>query len=148
MKKLLRYSVVGVLVLSMLAINSCKDENVNGPDKRALLTAHIWNFNGLTTTSTDTDVLLLVNLMAVLMTNGTCYFASDGTYTLTIPAIEETDTGTWELSSDGTKLTFDPGTAGETTDDIVTLTSDVLEFVETVSEEGYAVFNATFRWVK
>lgn len=56
--------------------------------------------------------------------NITIQFKSDNTYTGT--ADGEPDSGTWSISSDGKKLTTDPGTVDEMVMDIVELTSDKL----------------------
>jgi hypothetical protein len=145
MKNLLRYSILSILVLSVIAIGCDKDEDGNGPDKQGLLTAHVWNFDKLTTNSTDQDVQLLVNLMGAFMTGATATFSANGTYTISI--LGETDSGTWELSGDGKKIIMDKGTDDETEVTIVTLTSDVLEFKESVTDEGLT-FDVTYRWIK
>jgi hypothetical protein len=147
MKNLLRYSVLSLLALSILAITGCKkDDEGNGPDKNSLLTAHVWKFSTLTTSSTDPDVQLIVNLMAAFLTNSTISYAAGGTYTITM--LGESDSGTWELSADGKTITVDKGTEDEGVHTIKTLTADVLEFSETVEEEGYDTFEVTYKWVK
>jgi hypothetical protein len=147
MKNLLRHSYLSILVIAILSMAGCeKKDDENGPDKKALLTAHIWKFESLTTTSTDTQVQLAVNLMAAFMTNATLNISADGTYTMTI--LGESDSGIWELNEDGTKLTIDKGTEDESVQTIVTLTSDVLEFLETVTDEDYGTFDVKYKWVK
>ena len=147
MKKLLRYSTITLLIFVVFALTGCeKDDNGDGPDKKTLLTAHVWKYDKLTTTSTDSEVQLLINLLAAFMTNATANFAADGTYTITI--LDQPDSGTWELSADGTKLTFDKGTDDETVQSITTLTSDVLESIESTVDLDYGNFDVTYRWVK
>jgi hypothetical protein len=147
MKKILRYSVLSFLILSILAITGCKkDDEGNGPDKSSLLTAHVWKFSSITTSSTDPDVQLAVNLVAAFMTNGTMTYAAGGTYTITM--LGQSDSGTWELSADGKTITVDKGTADETFHTIKTLTADVLEFSESVVDEDLGTFDITYKWVK
>ena len=56
---------------------------------------------------------------------GTIEFKSDNTYESTFEG--DTDTGTWELSSDGKQLTLDKGTADELTLDIISLSNNMLK---------------------
>ena len=57
-----------------------------------------------------------------------------------------TSEGTWELSSDGTKLTIDA--ISKQVANIITLTRDVLEWVFTDGNEEVGIFELTYRWVK
>ena len=141
----IRFFVLSLLVLAVLALTGCeKDEN--GPDKSSLLTAHIWKYNNLSTTSTDTDIQMFVNMMAGFMTGSTLNFSTDGTLSLTVLGM--TETATWELNADGTQITIDKGTEDEGVQNIVTLTSDVLEFTETSEDEDFGNIVLKYKWVK
>ena len=153
MKKLMRFSVITVLIFSVVAMTGCDDDNNgNGDDKTALLTAHVWKFDKITTTSTDAEIQLAVTLMSAFLTGSTMHFKSDGTYTMSMmnPFTQqlETDSGTWELNAAGTVITIDKGTEDEGESTIVTLTSDVLEHTmeEEIDEGVTAAVN--YRWVK
>lgn len=147
MKNLLRYSILSILVLSVIAMSGCnKDEDGNGPDKQSLLTAHVWNFDKLTTTSTDAEVQFTVAFMAALLTESTISFTANGVYTWTI--LGESDTGTWELSADGKTLTMDKGTEDERTQTLVTLNNDLLETKENLEDEDDGTIPVNWRWVK
>jgi hypothetical protein len=148
MKNLMRITLLAVMAIAIAAMSGCSkdDKEENQLDKKALLTAHVWKFDKLTTTSADADIQLVVNLMGAFMTGATLDYSSNGTYTISI--LGETQDGTWELSADETKITVDKGTEDEIVHTIVTLTSDVLEFNEPVDEEEYDLFNVTYRWVK
>jgi len=146
MRSLLRKPTISILVFAVLAISSCeKDNNGHGADKQSLLTSHIWKFGTLTTTSTDIDALVFVALMEAYKTGTTLNFTTDGHYA--IVAFEDSETGTWELNADGTKLTLDDGTAYEVIHDITSLTSDVLEYIEAVDGE-FGSFDMKYSWVK
>ena len=84
--------------------------------------------------------------MAAFMNNSTVNFSSDGTYAMVI--LSQTDNGTWELNTEGTILTTDKGTDEETIQTITTLTSDVLEFIESIDDEDYGTFDVTYRFVE
>jgi hypothetical protein len=147
MKKLFRYSVLTIMVLAVIALSGCeKNDTDNGTDKYALLTANIWNFDKLSTRSTNSDIHLLVDLTATLFTDATLKFNANGHYTLTIMGIA--GNGTWELNNDETKLILDKGTENEATHNLAKLTSDILEYNESVVEEGIGNFELTYRWVK
>ncbi len=145
MKNPLRNFVLSIMVLAVLALTGCEKDDTT-PDKSSLMTAHIWKYNKLSTTSTDTDVQMFVNLMAALMTGSTMNFSTDGTFTMTV--MDMTDSGTWELNPDGTKITIDKGTTDEAVQNIITLTSDVLEFSETTEDEDFGSFDVKYKWVK
>ena len=52
------------------------------------------------------------------------------------------------MNTDGTVLTLDKGTEDEAVQPLSTLTSDVLEFTESVEDEDLGTFNVKYRWVK
>jgi hypothetical protein len=147
MKKILRFSLLSLLALSILAVTGCKKDE-EGPDRNALLTAHVWKFSTLTTTSTNQDVQLLVSFMSAFLAtfNATLTYSTDGTYALA--AQDSSDSGTWELSADGSTIIVNKGTDDESIHTIKTLTADVLEFDETVVDDDYGTFVVTYKWVK
>ena len=147
MKNLLRYSVLTFLIFTVIVLTGCEKDD-NGPDKNALLTAHIWNFDDLSTTSADPDIKQITNMMAAFLAYSTLDFDTDGTFSEIWPEMDANLTGTWELNADGTNLTFNKGTDDETVSSILTLTSDVLELNATVVEEDYGNYDVTYRWVK
>lgn len=57
--------------------------------------------------------------------SGTIQIKSDNTYSATFGG--KSETGTWSLNSDGTKLTITSGSSGTTVFDIVELTSSILK---------------------
>jgi len=89
-----------MLILSVLIISGC--EKLSDEE---LITGHIWRWDKMTTTSTNTDVQNLVAVLSALMTNATFEFRSDGTYTMT--ALNNSDDGTWQLTDDGKTLIMD-----------------------------------------
>ena len=63
MKKILRYTLLSLIAISVLAVNGCKkNDDENGPDKGSLITSHTWNFSSLTTSSTDPMVQAVVRV--------------------------------------------------------------------------------------
>ena len=66
---------------------------------------------------------------------GTIQFKSDNTYTTTLGG--KSETGTWSLNSDGSKLTVTTGSSGSTVFDIVELNSSTLKirFTDLTSED-------------
>ena len=154
MKKLMRYSVITLLIFAIVGLAGCdKDDNGNGADKTSLLTAHIWKFDNASTTSTDPLIQAMVTMMSTLVyTDATMNFNADGTYAMTIKnpltQQDETDSGTWEWNSDESKVIIDKGTEDEAESTIVTLTSDVLEHTMTEEEDDLGIIELTMRWVK
>jgi len=67
-----------------------------------LLLDHIWNYDEMTTNSTNETVLAIVALSNALFTGATFEFKSDGSYRITTTS--NTDTGTWEFLDDDTFL--------------------------------------------
>ena len=146
MKNLLSYSVLAVLII-VTAMTGCKkDDNGNGAEKTALLTAHIWKYYNFTTTSTDPHVQQAAAEIADEYTGASINLNSDGTYTYSQHGA--TDSGTWELNADETKLITDKGTDDETEHSIITLTSDVFENTWTEDFNFLGLVEVTLRWVK
>jgi hypothetical protein len=147
MKKILRFSLLCLMGISILALDGCKkNDEENGPDKSSLITAHTWRFASLTTTSSDAMVQATVNLVAAFFTNATATFASGGTYSMTI--LGTSGGGTWEMSADGSTLTLDKGTEDEVVYTVTTLTSDVLMYSITDVDEDLGTYDMNFKWIK
>lgn len=134
-----------VLLFALIIISGCEKKE-DEPDKTALLISHVWNFDQLTTSSTNADIQLAVNLIAAFMTNATMTFASNGTYTMVV--LGQPDTGTWELNEAETSITLNKGTDDESIQQIIRLTSSVLEAKEIVVDEDYGEFDITYHWIK
>lgn len=130
---------------SIMIIIGCEKKEEE-PDKTALLTNHTWNFSELTTSSTDADVQLAVNLIAAFMTNATMTFTTGGTYTITM--LGQPATGSWEFNASETTITLDKGTEDESVQDIIKLTSSVLETKEMVQDVDYGEFDISYHWIK
>lgn len=146
-KNLSGYSVSAFLILIIIALTSCEKDDIEEiVDKEALLTAHTWNFDKLSTTSTDPDDQYWVEVINANSKNATLNFSTDGIYTMTI--LEESLSGTWELNADGTKIIFNRGTFDETLQTIGTITSDVLELIVTEVAEDIGKVDIIFRWVQ
>ncbi|NLJ42487.1 MAG: hypothetical protein GX431_02435 [Bacteroidales bacterium] len=81
------------------------------------------------------QVMVLFNAQMQQAFTGTIEMKSDNTYTATIGG--ESDSGTWSLSSDNTKLTIDSDTEDPVVFDILELTSHklVLKGTESVEED-------------
>jgi hypothetical protein len=138
MKKEIR--LLGIILIAGLLTSSCsKDDkptdNIVGTwtTQSSTFTATVGN---KTMTQYFTDVLGLSASDAQLYTNlfnvtlqqeftGTIQVKSDNTYTSTLGG--KTETGTWSLSSDGSKLTIDPSTGDPMIFDVVKLTSKELQ---------------------
>lgn len=140
MKSFIRIAFVLFLSVSLIFVSSCKKDE-DDPDKTGLLTSHIWNFDDLTTSSTNSDVQLMINFVKALMTDATLEFTSGGSYTLT--AMDESESGSWSFNTDETELLLDGSPA-----EILTLTSSVLEFKQQEDDEEYGQYTVTYRWVK
>jgi hypothetical protein len=130
---------------SLIIITGCEKKEEE-PDKTALLTSHLWNFSELTTTSTDPNVQLAVNLVAAFLTNATMTFAPGGTYTITM--LGQPDTGSWEFNASETTITLNKGTDDESIQEIIKLTSSVLETKEIMQDEELGEFDITYHWIK
>jgi hypothetical protein len=133
------------LFFALFIISSCEKKEEE-PDKTALLTNHVWNFDKLTTSSTDPDILLAVNLLGALMTGGTLTIAANGTYTMTLLGLP--DAGTWELNDNETTFTLNKGTDDESVQEIIKLTSTVFETKEMMDDEDYGEFDINYHWKK
>jgi hypothetical protein len=101
MKKINRISAFLVLA-ALLATSGCNLFKASYDD---LLTDHIWNFDKITTNSTDETVQGIVALTGAFMTGATLQFYTNGTYTITI--MGESENGTWNLIDDDEVLLMD-----------------------------------------
>ena len=144
MKKPIYHSLLTFVILITIALTGCeKDDNVNDSIKTALLTAHVWNFDDYSISSTEYQAT--VYAMIAALTDVTWSFAADGTWTQSESDISFVlASGTWEWNADETKLILGKGTENEHTYDLITLTSDVLEMGMLVSGDN----SLTIRWVK
>ena len=148
MKNILQLSVSTVFLVALITMTGCKKDSngENEADKKVLLTSHIWKLNDLSTTSTDSNVQLAVNLMKVLMGNATLNYTTRGTYTISLLGVS--DSGSWEFNAGETSIIMDKGTADESEEIIVKLTSDVLELKENVQDVDLGNFSITYKWIK
>ncbi|MEE4214231.1 MAG: hypothetical protein V2I34_04145 [Bacteroidales bacterium] len=101
MKKFNRISALLVLA-ALFATSGCNLFKASYDD---LLTDHIWNFDKITTNSTDETVQGIVALTGAFMTGATLQFYTNGTYTITI--MGESENGTWNLIDDDEVLLMD-----------------------------------------
>ncbi len=129
MKKLSKFfSPVLFLTLALSGCEKLSDEE--------LLTDHIWRWDKITSTSTNTDIQNLVTVTNALMTGATIEFRIDGTFTLT--ALNDSEDGTWELTDDNDTLILD----GEEMT-IVKLTKDELVLEGEEVDDEYGIYSAT-----
>jgi hypothetical protein len=148
MKNLLRFSISTLLILELFTMTGCKkdDNGENSPNKKDLLTSHIWKFDDLSTTSTDSNIQLAVGLIKAFMGNATINFTTGGTYTRSM--LGENENGSWEFNAGETSIIMDKGTADESEVIIVQLTSTVFEFKENVQDVDLGNFDLTYKWIK
>ncbi|OFY81479.1 MAG: hypothetical protein A2V46_01675 [Bacteroidetes bacterium RBG_19FT_COMBO_42_7] len=129
MKKLSKFfSSVLFLTLALSGCEKLSDEE--------LLTDHIWRWDKITSTSTNTDIQNIVTVTNALMTGATIEFRIDGTFTLT--ALNDSEDGTWELTDDNDTLILD----GEEMT-IVKLTKDELVLEGEEVDDEYGIYSAT-----
>lgn len=138
MKRSIRFAGLMMLIFSFIAVNSCDKLKQSEID---LLLDHIWNWDTMTTTSTNENVQNIITLYNIFMTGATLQFHSDGTYTLT--ALEETDEGDWELINDDEVLVMDDD---EMT--IIKLTKDELVLEGEEVSNDYGTYSVTMYWEK
>ena len=145
MKKLVNLSSLIAFFLALIIITGCEKKEEE-PDKTALLTNHVWKFSSLSTSSTNSNIQFAVNLVAAFMTNATMTFATNGTFTMVI--LQQEQPGTWELNAGETTLTLNKGTADESVQQIINLTSTVLETKENLNDVDYGEYDITYHWIK
>src|SRR4030042_4655996 len=129
MKKLSKFfSSVLFLTLALSGCEKLSDEE--------LLTDHIWRWDKITSTSTNTDIQNIVTVTNALMTGATIEFRIDGTFTLT--ALNDSEDGTWELTDDNDTLILDGDEMA-----IVKLTKDELVLEGEEVDDEYGIYSAT-----
>lgn len=133
-----------------MAITSCKKDSNTVTLDGGTWTAGTPTFTTMVGTKTltqyYTDVMgltadqaaqysAIVNLALMQSFTGTIQFKSDHTYAANLGG--KPDSGTWNLSADGKKLTISSSTSNPVTADITTLTSNKLtvSVVDTVSDD-------------
>lgn len=129
----------------MFAALGCeKEEDLS---KEELLTSHVWRFSDITANTDTQDVLDLIAFAKALMTGGTINFDDDGTYSMT--AMQQTETGIWELSADEKTLIMDDDD-GTVDPSETTLASITLSKMEWEDEGNYLgeIFTTTTVWIK
>ena len=143
MKKLFKYTSPFLILLFLFAALGCEKEDEFS--KEELLTAHTWRFSDMTADTDTQDILDLITFVKALMTGATLNFDDDGTYSMT--AMQQTDTGTWDLSSDEKTLIMDKGTADESETTLVSLTLTKMVWED---EGSYLdeIFTTTTVWIK
>ena len=126
MKHKMKHLLSLALLAGTLTIVSCeKDKEVSKTD---LLTKSSWKVEDATITSSDPFLTALFEAFKNLIVNSQIKFnKSDSGNTYTVTDSSGSSSGTWEFSSNETKLIFDKGTSDETTYDILKLTSSELE---------------------
>jgi hypothetical protein len=144
MKNLLCYSLLSFLIFTLTTLTGYGQVD-HSADKIALLTTHVWYCDTTTTTSTHDDILMLVDMYEGFKKTMSMSLAADGTHTMML--MGSPTEGTWELSSDGTKLTLKNATEVNVLN-IITLTSDVLEYILSFGDEETGKHDITFKWVK
>jgi len=138
MKKIFKVTVLSMFIFSLIASVGCDKLKKSDID---LLLDHIWNWDKMTTNSTNEMVQDLITLYNIFMTGATLEFHSDGSYTLTM--LDETDDGTWDLIDNDEVLLMD--------DDemiIIKLTKDELVLEGEEVSNDYGTYSVTMYWKK
>ena len=135
-----------VVLLSFMAFSACEKDKDDKANEKDLI--GLWTINSSSTEMTvnGKDMIdFLVDEMGFTQSEaeqfatfyeteltGTMEFKSDGTY----KAIDDGDTteGTWELSSDKTKIIMDKGTADEDEASIISFSSSKMTLEISMSE--------------
>jgi len=138
MKRIIRFAGLFIFIFSFIAINSCDKLKQSEID---LLLDHIWNWDKMTTTSTNENVQNIIALYNIFMTGATLKFHADGTYTITM--LDETDDGDWELIDNDEVLLMDDD---EMT--IIKLTKDDLILQGEEVSNDYGTYSVTMYWKK
>ncbi|MDT8402513.1 MAG: hypothetical protein RQ743_12530 [Bacteroidales bacterium] len=138
MKIIRNFTAYLVLLAAILASGGC---DIFKPSNDDLLTDHIWNFDRITTTSTNETVQGIVTFANAMMIGSTLQFHTDGTYTITMG--DETDDGTWNLINDDEVLMMD-------TDEmiVIKLTKDELVLESEEVDNEYGTYTVTMCWEK
>ena len=142
MKSALRFPFILITIAMLItAIQpGCKKDK--SPD--VLLTAHSWIFSKMETTSTDSSIIKGIAIANAMMTGAVMTFHKDGTYTMT--ALQQTQTGTWELSADNKSLTITETGSTPGTMNIVKLTENDLVISQSDTDDNGNPYTTTLYW--
>jgi len=149
-KKIADFSGIILVIFAGLFFTSCSKDSDPAGDLVGTWTFSSATFDAKVGTKTLTQyfmdeyelteaqaqqMLVLFNAQMQQAFTGTIQMKSDNTYTATIGG--ESDSGTWSLSSDDTKLTIDSATEAPVIFDILELTSSklILKGTESVEED-------------
>jgi len=113
--------MVGILIIPF-AISSCSSDDEIALTKTQLLTQAPWKFSTISTGDVTADALF-----QLVFTGFTITFNTDGTTSVSFPS-EPSVNGTWEFTTNETKILLDKGTMDEQTFDIQSLTAATLVF--------------------
>lgn len=134
---------IATLLIGFSLLFSTGCEKLNDEE---LLTDHIWKFKEITTNSTDQNVISIVAFVNALMTNSTMEFKKNGTFTLSM--LNQSESGTWELSDDG-KTLYTTDSNGDTDEmTVVKLTKDDLILQGEEVDNTYGTYSVTMHWTK
>lgn len=134
--KIISIFFVAFLVFPLM-LSSCKKDDLT------LLTAHTWNFNKMTTNSSDENIQAMVAFAGAMLSGATLEFNEGGTYVLDSPMAENPETGTWELSDDGKTLYIDNDAMM-----VVTLTDDELVLEGEEVDNDLGAYTVKMYWEK
>ena len=115
--------MIGILIIP-IAISSCSDDDEIAFTKTQLLTQAPWKYSTISTGDATFDALF-----QLFFTGFTITFNTDGTTLVTFAS--DSETGTWEFTTNETKILLDKGTMDEQTFDIESLTAATLVFTFT-----------------
>ncbi|MFO7853130.1 MAG: hypothetical protein ACQERS_02295 [Bacteroidota bacterium] len=137
MKKIFKVSILCLFITSLFVSVGCEKTK----DYEDLLLAHIWYWDGMTTTSTNEDILNIVAFTNALFASATLQFHADGTYTLTLD--DEEDSDVWELYNDNEMLKM-----GDDEMTLVKLTEEELVLDGEAFSSQYGTYDFTMSWKK
>lgn len=103
--------------LCLITLSSCGKDDDADPSRKAILSAGVWQGNKFYVDGDDWTSFVDID-------NTSMEFKSDGTYIFEISG--DSETGTWELTSNDQKILMDKNTSGEATADILKLTNTAL----------------------
>jgi hypothetical protein len=153
--KFLKHSTLILVLFTGLIFTGCKKDKKASDDLVGTWTVGTTSFTSMIGTMTlnqyITDVMgwtaaealaytAIINQTIQQSFTGTITIKSDNTYTSNLGG--DTDSGTWSLNSDGTKLTINSSSTGIQVIDITEITSSVLKikltnvFSEDVNSDG------------
>ena len=142
MKSLFRFSFFLMATALLITVTQSGCKKVKSPD--VLLTAHPWVFSKMETTSTDSTIIKGIAIANAMMTGAVMTFHKDGTYSMT--TLQQTQTGTWELSADNKSLTITETGSTPGTMDIVKLTENDLIMSQSDTDDNGNPYTTTLYW--